>query len=213
MGPNSREFWIRYLAEGTDFAAIPTLARERSKIRTRSPLLVRIEYPTRYALEIEINGGHQLQLVDLESGCSTVLGWMDSHQNSDAFRYDELNDVCSATTTRPLWQVRTLLSQYVAPLPETIEVLVATLEEALRESQLFDDDEAKGIAAYMRQVVRPDFQWVEDPELGWIGVAKAVESSRYPEFYTLRFDGNKEMDFQLVREFLAYCRDVRAGST
>lgn len=204
MITDNRRFWIRYLGEGTDLSGQP-LEAEFSSMWDDPQQNVKITFPERYTLEFEIDAGHRVLLCDGSSGEKLLLGWMDPHQMSDAFRYEEIDAICAASTTVPGWQVRVLLSHYVAPMPSNIESLVSSFRTALLESRLFTDSEVSVFADYQRRVVREYFRWIEDAERGWFGVID--DETRYPWMfpYTLRTSDNKDFDFRFLRRFLLYC--------
>ena len=211
MLTTDRKFWIRYLGEGTDLSG-HQLQEEFSSVWSDSPRKVRIGFSDRYSLEIDIDGGHQLQLLDATSSQTMKLGWMDCHQMSDAFRLEELDDICGASTMSPRWQVRALLSHYVAPLPDNIDTLVSSFRGALQESELFSDQEASLFADYMRRVVREQFRWNEDADLGWIGEIESADKYPWLSPYTLRTRGSDDFDFSLFNAFLAHCSPTTNGN-
>ena len=200
---DNRRFWIRYLGEGTDLTGQP-LGDEYFRCWDDPFENVKITFAERYTLEIEIDGGHRLRLCDAFSNEEILLGWMDPHHMSDAFRYEELEAICAASTTTPRWQVRALLSHYVAPMPGNIESLVASFRSALLESQLFTDTEVAIFANFQCAVGREGFRWIEDAERGWLGVE---DGGPYPWMagYTLRSLNNDEFNFGMLRRFLTYC--------
>ena len=116
-----------------------------------------------------------------------------------------------ASKLRPIWKVQALLAHYVAQVPETIAELVATLYKSLCESRLFTEAEARGIADYMKHIVRRGFRWEFNPQLGWIGVIINQASTPWAFPYTMRTIRNAEFDFESFNAFLAYCEQAAKG--
>jgi len=203
MPEKDRRFWIRYLGEGTDLTGHP-LQEEFSSSCDDPPAKITIGFSASYSLEIEVDGGHRLRLLDTASSQTMELGWMDCHHMSDAFRFEELEGICRVSTMFPSWQVRALLSHYVAPMPENIDALVSKFRASLQESELFSDSEANLFADYMRRVVREQFRWTEDPDLGWIGSIESGDEYPWIFPYTLRTRENHDFDFPFLNAFLSY---------
>lgn len=202
---DTRKFWLRYLAAGTSFSNLPALRDEVASDATEEAVTIRIDYCDRFRMELEVDFEHRLSLIDSTREGKIDLGWMDCHQMSDAFRFEELRSVCLASRLRPLWKIEALLAHYAAPVRDTIGELVKLLFDALCESQLFTEHEARGIADYMKRIVRKEFRWELDPQLGWTGAIIAPESTPYAFPYTMRTAQNSEFDFESLNAFLAYC--------
>ena len=202
---DTRKFWLRYLGAGTSFSNLPALRDEIALDDCEETSVIRIDYCPRFHLELESDFEHRQRLVDSTREGKIDLGWMDCHQMSDAFRYEELQNVCVASSLRPIWKIQSLLAHYVAPVRETIGELVVTLFKALCESRLFTEAEARGIADYMKRVVRKEFRWEFNPQLGWIGAIVDPESTPWAFTYTMRTIQNTEFDFESFNAFLDYC--------
>jgi hypothetical protein len=206
MNMHSRQFWIDYLENGTDFTGLPSIMKEIVHDFDRPPQTISIEFQNRFRLEIRLDwDGHHLWLMDGETGASAELGWMNGHQMSDAFRFEELEPVCTASSMRPLWQVQLLLCQYITPTPDSVDACVAIFESALRASELFSAEEAQGIAGYLKRVTREHFQWIRDDSRGWVGVIAGPDAQPWEFPYTLRTMENEEFDFALFSKFIEYC--------
>jgi hypothetical protein len=207
MIKTDRTFWIRYLGEGTELSG-HQLQTEFLSIKEDEPQIITIVFPERYSLEIEVYGGHRLRLCDETTSRNMELGWMDCHQMSDAFRFEELSDICAASSMLPRWQIRALLSHYVAPMPINIEALVSTFRSSLLESGLFNNSECIVFSDYMRRIVRERFQWIEDSHRGWVGIIEDAEKYPWMIPYTLRTRENQDFDFAFLNNFLSYCREM-----
>ena len=205
---DTRQFWLRYLAAGTEFSD-RQLREEAYLDDCEESTLVRIHYGDRFRLEISVDGDHRLQLVDNAQDLAIDLGWMDCHQMSDAFRFEELSSICNAGDLRPLWKSRILFAHYVAPVNETVDELVDTLFRSLCESNLFSTSESRGIANYMKRVVRKDFQWEFVPPLGWIGSIIDPISAPWAFPYTMRTRENTGFNFIAFNDFLTFCENTQ----